>query len=89
MVKNFSEKVKDIVKKIPRGQTMTYKTVATLAGNEKASRAVGSVMRKNFDPNVPCHRVIKSDGTMGGYNRGGATKKAVILKQESLANKNK
>lgn len=87
MIKTFSEKVKEVVKNIPKGQTMTYKAVATLAGNEKASRAVGAVMRNNFDPNIPCHRVIKSDGSMGGYNRGGATKKAEILKQESLDNK--
>lgn len=87
MIKTFSEQVKEIVKNIPKGQTMTYKAVATLAGNEKASRAVGVVMRKNFDPNIPCHRVIKSDGSMGGYNRGGTTRKAEILKQESLDNK--
>lgn len=87
MIKTFSEQVKEIVKNIPKGQTMTYKAVATLAGNKKASRAVGAVMRNNFDPNIPCHRVVKSDGSMGGYNRGGTTRKAEILKQESLDNK--
>lgn len=61
---------------------MTYKQVATKAGNSKAARAVGAVMRKNFDKSIPCHRVIASDGTMRGYNRGGADRKRAILTRE-------
>jgi O-6-methylguanine DNA methyltransferase len=70
-MKSFSDKVRDIVRKIPKGKTMTYKEVAARAGNPKAARAVGAVMRTNYDPSIPCHRVIASDGSMGGYNRGG------------------
>ena len=63
-MKTFAEKVRTIVRKIPKGKTMTYKEVATKAGNPKAARAVGAVMRSNYDPSIPCHRVIASDGTM-------------------------
>lgn len=79
----FTEKVKAIVKKIPKGKVMTYKEVAWLAGNKKASRAVGSIMKKNFDPKVPCHRVIRSDGTAGEYNRGNLNK-IEILRNEGV-----
>ena len=81
-MKTFSDKVRDVVRKISKGHTMTYKEVATRAGNPNAARAVGAVMRTNFDPDIPCHRVIKSDGSLGSYNRGGAQKKKAILKAE-------
>ena len=81
-MKSFADKVRDVVKKIPKGKTMTYKEVAKRAGNEKASRAVGAVMRGNYDPTIPCHRVVKSDGTFGSYNRGGTSRKKQILKEE-------
>ena len=58
---------------------MTYKEVATKAGNPKAARAVGAVMRSNYDPSIPCHRVIASDGTMRGYNRSGIERKQEML----------
>src|SRR5262249_50210805 len=70
MKKTFSDKVRDIVRKIPKGKTMTYKEVASKAGNPKVARAVGAVMRSNYDPSIPCHRVVASDGKMRGYNRG-------------------
>jgi methylated-DNA-[protein]-cysteine S-methyltransferase len=69
-MKSFSDKVRDIVRKIPKGKTMTFKEVAARAGNPKAARAVGAVMRTNYDPSIPCHRVIASDGSMRSYNRG-------------------
>ena len=78
----FSEKVKAIVAAIPKGKTMTYKEVAAKAGNPNAARAVGSVMKKNYDPKVPCHRVIRSDGVIGQYNRGGSAEKTRKLKEE-------
>ncbi|MFA7310057.1 MAG: MGMT family protein [Candidatus Paceibacterota bacterium] len=78
----FSDKVKRIVRRIPRGTTMTYKEVAIQAGNPNAARAVGAVMRSNYDTGIPCHRVIASDGSMRGYNRGGITRKRRILKEE-------
>jgi len=81
-MKSFTEKVRDIVRKIPKGKTMTYKEVATKAGNPKAARAVGAIMRTNYDADIPCHRVVRSDGGMGGYNRGGSLKKSEILRIE-------
>jgi len=81
-MKSFSDKVRDIVRRIPKGRSMTYKKVAAKAGNPQAARAVGAIMRTNYDPSVPCHRVVKSDGTLGSYNRGGTRKKEQLLKQE-------
>ena len=78
----FPDKVRSVVRRIPRGKTMTYAAVARKAGNPGASRAVGAVMRRNFDPRIPCHRVIRSDGGLGGYNRGGIAAKRRILKRE-------
>ncbi len=82
-MKSFTEKVRAIVAKIPAGKTMTYKQVASKAGNPRAARAVGAIMRTNYDPAIPCHRVIKSDGAMGGYNRGGSEAKKRLLARES------
>lgn len=81
-MKTFREKVRAIVARIPKGKTMTYKEVATRAGSPNAARAVGSIMRANFDTDIPCHRVIGSDGAMRGYNRGGEAKKREILRKE-------
>ena len=78
----FADKVRAIVRKIPKGKTMTYKEVATRAGNSKAARAVGAIMRTNYDDSIPCHRVIRSDGQIGEYNRGGSLRKSAILKME-------
>lgn len=75
MKKTFSEKVYDVVKTIPKGKVMTYKEVAKKAGRERAYRAVGNILSKNFDFKIPCHRVIRSDGKFGEYNRGANNKK--------------
>ncbi len=80
----FSEHVHKIVKAIPKGQVLTYGEVATRAGNPKAARAVANLMAKNYDPTIPCHRVIRSDGKLGGYNRGGETVKKEILQKEGV-----
>ncbi len=69
-MKSFTDRVFAIVKTIPKGQTLTYKEVAKRAGRPRAYRAVGNILNKNFDPSIPCHRVIRSDGKTGGYNRG-------------------
>jgi methylated-DNA-[protein]-cysteine S-methyltransferase len=82
MTTSFKSAVLSIVKSIPEGKTLTYKQVATLAGNEKASRAVGAILRTNYDTHIPCHRVIRIDGKLGGYNRGGIEKKKEILVKE-------
>ncbi|MES2749458.1 MAG: MGMT family protein [Patescibacteria group bacterium] len=78
----FTEQVKNVVKAIPAGSVLTYKEVAYKAGNAKAARAVANLMAKNYDLEIPCHRVIRSDGTLGGYNRGGIEKKRAILQTE-------
>jgi len=80
--KTFAEKVRDVVRAIPKGKVMTYAEVAREAGNVKAARAVGTVMAGNYDTKIPCHRVIRSDGTLGNYNRGGTAQKMKILKKE-------
>ena len=67
---SFRSLVFETVKKIPKGKTMTYKQVAEYIGKPKSYRAVGNALNKNFDTNIPCHRVIRSDGKLGGYNRG-------------------
>ncbi|MEI8104065.1 MAG: MGMT family protein [Candidatus Moraniibacteriota bacterium] len=81
-MKTFTEKVLDIVRGIPKGKTLTYAEVALQAGNPGAVRVVGSIMKKNYDPTVPCHRVIHSDGRVGDYNRGGSEAKARLLRFE-------
>ncbi len=85
MKKDFAEKVRAIVKKIPKGKTMTYGTVAKLAGSPRAGRAVGTIMAHNYDPKIPCHRVIRSDGKIGAYNRGGEkVKRALLVKEGAI-----
>lgn len=81
--KTFTEKVHKVVKGIPKGKTMTYTQVAKRAGSPKAFRAVGSILKKNFDLTIPCHRVIRSNGSVGDYNRGGSEVKERILMSES------
>jgi methylated-DNA-[protein]-cysteine S-methyltransferase len=81
---SFSDKVISVVKKIKPGETLSYQEVATMAGNPKAVRAVGNLMAKNYDSDIPCHRVIKSDGTPGHYNRGGSKGKLALLRSEGV-----
>lgn len=78
----FADKVREVVRAIPKGRTMTYGEVAAYAGSPGAARAVGSIMKHNYDPSVPCHRVVRSDGRVGEYNRGGAEAKKKILIKE-------
>ena len=64
---NFRQKIYGIVKTIPKGKVMTYKEVGEKM-NSKAYRAIGQALKNNPDPkNIPCHRVIKSNGEIGGY----------------------
>lgn len=86
MKKSFAEKVLAVVAKIPSGNTLTYKQVAVRAGSPGAFRAVGSILNKNYNPRIPCHRVIRSDGKIGGYNRG-VKEKITKLMMERLADK--
>ncbi len=84
MAATFREKVFEVVRKIPKGSALTYGEVARRAGSPHAYRAVGNTLNKNYDPKIPCHRVIRSNGKIGGYNRG-AKKKIAILKREKAA----
>jgi len=75
----FAKKVYKAVAKIPLGQVRTYKWVAKKAGKPRAWRAVGTLMKNNPYPLViPCHRVVKSSGDIGGYAWGERTKKTLI-----------
>ena len=80
----FKEKVLATVKKIPKGKTMSYKEVAVRAGHPGAARAVGAIMRTNKDRSVPCHRVIMSDGTLGGYNGIRGEKEKLLRKEKAI-----
>ena len=77
----FRERVFAVVQNIPHGKVLTYKEVAGKAGNVKAARAVGNILNKNYNPKIPCHRVICLDGRAGGYNQGSAQKLS-LLKEE-------
>ncbi len=78
----FQERVYVVVKKIPRGEVRSYKWVAQAIGSPRAYRAVGQALNKNPCPvTIPCHRVICSDGSIGGYS-GGIKKKRFLLKKE-------
>jgi len=78
----FADSVREAVKQIPRGETRTYGEVASAIGHPGAARAVGTVMKNNFDTSVPCHRVVKSGGKLGEYNRGGEARKRELLVAE-------
>ena len=80
----FQQKVYEVVKKISKGQTLTYKQVAQKMGRPHAYRAVGSALAKNFTANIPCHRVIRSDGKLGQYNRGAEVKKEILKKERAV-----
>ena len=85
---SFRDSVYKAVSSIPRGRVSTYKAVAAAAGSPGAFRAVGTAMKENpFAPRVPCHRVVKSGGEIGGYARG-TGKKIDLLRGEGVAVKN-
>jgi len=81
-VKPFRERVLDVVRAIPKGSCLSYQDVARRAGSTNACRAVGTILSKNFDPEIPCHRVIRSDGKAGGYNGLGKSRKEELLRRE-------
>jgi O-6-methylguanine DNA methyltransferase len=78
---SFANAVYDVVRRIPKGSVLTYAEVAARAGSPRAWRAVGNILNKNYASDIPCHRVVRSDGSTGGYNRG-AEKKSVLLARE-------
>lgn len=79
----FQWKVLFVTANIPIGETRSYKWVARKAGSPNAARAVGQALKKNPYPvTIPCHRVIREDGTLGGYSGGSRRKKAKLLEIE-------
>tara|TARA_B100000676_G_scaffold135990_1_gene134842 strand:+ start:245 stop:523 length:279 start_codon:yes stop_codon:yes gene_type:complete len=82
----FQIKVWNYLKKIPKGKVKTYKQVAKGIGMPKAARAVANACGKNpYAPKIPCHRVIRSDGSLGGYSgRGGIRQKLKLLRSEKV-----
>ena len=84
----FEKDVLAAAQKIPLGKATTYKEVAKKIGQPKAVRAVGNALNKNPNtPNIPCHRIVKSNGRVGGYARG-MLKKIKLLKSEGIHIKN-
>lgn len=83
---NFGKRVYGLAKRIPKGKVATYGQLARLAGNPRASRAVGRYMKINPSlPTIPCHRVVGYDGKLIGYSGpGGITKKKEMLKGEGV-----
>ena len=82
----FQLKVWSYLKKIPRGSLKTYSQVAKAIGKPRAVRAVANAIGKNpYAPKIPCHRVIRSDGSLGGYSgKGGIKTKRFLLKKEGV-----
>ncbi|MEM5877971.1 MAG: MGMT family protein [Candidatus Aenigmatarchaeota archaeon] len=78
----FKEKVWLLIKKVPKGKVTTYKQIASLL-NTKAYRAVGTACNKNPYKDVPCHRVVNSNGNIGGYARG-KNEKIKLLEKEGI-----
>jgi methylated-DNA-[protein]-cysteine S-methyltransferase len=77
--------VYEVVRRIPKGSVLTYAQVAKLAGSPNAQRAVGNALHRNADlKRVPCHRVVRSNGSLGGYLFG-TKKKEQILRQEGVS----
>ena len=81
---DFQIKVWEEVSKIPYGKTKTYKQIAEAIGNSKSYRAVANACAANpYAPQIPCHRVVRTDGKLGGYSlKGGIEKKKRLLKEE-------
>ena len=83
----FQLKVWNYLKSIPKGELRTYSQVAIAIKKPKAVRAVANAIGKNpYAPKIPCHRVIRSDGSLGGYSgRGGINTKKKLLKLEGIS----
>lgn len=84
---SFSEQVWELTKKIPKGKVSTYRIIANKL-NTKAYRAVGNALNKNpYAPKVPCHRIVCSNGNIGGFAKG-VKRKIQLLKKEGIEVKN-
>ena len=83
-VTEFQRKVYETVLEIPRGQVRSYAQIARAIGRPQAARAVGQALKRNrWAPRIPCHRVVASDGALGGYSGpGGLAAKRRLLRRE-------
>ncbi len=81
--KDFQALVFLAARQIPEGKVATYAAVARSVGRPRAARAVGNALNKNSHKSVPCHRVIRSDGSVGGFARG-TREKIKILRREGV-----
>ena len=83
---DFQIKVWKYLSKIPKGKVKTYKEIAVAIKSPNSARAVGNAVGKNpCAPKIPCHRVVKSDGSLGGYSgKGGIKTKRKLLKKEGI-----
>lgn len=79
----FRVRVYRATKRIPKGRVATYAAIAKVVGSPRAARAVGNALNQSPFRSVPCHRVIRSDGTVGGFARGGR-KKIQLLRREGV-----
>lgn len=83
----FQRKVYEALLRIPKGQVRTYAQVARMIGRPRAARAVGQALKRNrWAPKIPCHRVVASNGTLGGYSGpGGLRAKRRLLRRENVS----
>ncbi len=81
----FSDRVRNVVRGIKKGETLTYGQVARAAGRAGAARAVGTIMSRNSDKTVPCHRVVRSDGKPSGYNGLNGPSREALLEAERIS----
>lgn len=87
--KTFKDSVFEKTKLISKGKVTTYKIIALVIGEPRAMRAIGNALNKNCNPKIPCHRVIRSDGRIGGYNKGAEVKKKLLVKEGVKIEQNK
>lgn len=78
---SFREKIYEAVARIPKGKAATYRAVAEAIGSPEACRAVGNALAGNRNKNIPCHRVVRSDGDCGGFAWGREKKKKLLRKE--------
>ena len=80
----FTQQVLLAACRIPKGQTRSYQWIARQIGRPRAVRAVGNALNRNpFAPRVPCHRVVRADGSLGGYAGGTARKRALLRREHA------
>jgi methylated-DNA-[protein]-cysteine S-methyltransferase len=79
---SFKDKIYSLVARIPDGKVTTYAELARAAGKPRATRLVGQILNRNPNPVVvPCHRVVRSDGTVGGYASGTGAKRRLLARE--------